>query len=114
MKIIAAIIGMGVGQKHLEAIENYKNFYVKIICEKNYNKIKLLKKKYPSKKIVRDENEVFKDKEINLVSIASYDEFHFPQIIKGLNNNKNLVIEKPMCLTQKELNKIHMLLKKKN
>ena len=48
-----------------------------------------------------------------MVSIASYDEFHFPQIIKGLNNNKNLVIEKPMCLTQKELNKIHMLLKKK-
>ena len=39
MKIIAAIIGMGVGQKHLEAIENYKNSYVKIICEKNYNKI---------------------------------------------------------------------------
>ena len=24
MKIIAAIIGMGIGQKHLEAIENYK------------------------------------------------------------------------------------------
>ncbi len=50
MKIVAAIIGMGVGQKHLQAIENYKNSYVKIICEKNYNKIKVLKKKISIKK----------------------------------------------------------------
>ena len=45
MRIVAAIIGMGIGQKHLEAIENYKNSVVKIICEKNKNKIRLLKKK---------------------------------------------------------------------
>ena len=33
MKIRAAIIGMGVGQKHFEAIENYKGSKVEIICE---------------------------------------------------------------------------------
>ena len=45
MEIIAAVIGMGIGQKHLEAIENYKKSFVKIICEKNEKKIKNLKKK---------------------------------------------------------------------
>ena len=35
MNINAAIIGMGIGQKHFEAIEVYKNSRVKIICEKN-------------------------------------------------------------------------------
>ena len=44
MKIRAAIIGMGVGQKHFEAIENYKGSKVEIICEKNSKKINLLKK----------------------------------------------------------------------
>ena len=44
MKIIAAIIGMGIGQKHLEAIESKKNSHVKIICETN-KKIDFFKKK---------------------------------------------------------------------
>ena len=39
MKIKAAIIGMGIGQKHFEAIEGYKNSKVAIICEKDTKKI---------------------------------------------------------------------------
>ena len=54
MKIIAAIIGMGIGQKHLDAIDNYKKSFVKIICEKKKKKIKFLKKKYPGKIITKD------------------------------------------------------------
>jgi len=112
MNINAAIIGMGVGQKHFEAIEGYKNSKVVIICEKDPKKILQLKKKYPNKKIVSNENEIFKNKEINLVSIASYDDFHFRQIIKSIKAKKNIIIEKPMCLKKKELNKIYSLLKK--
>ena len=44
MRVVAAIIGMGIGQKHLDAIDNYKKSFVKIICEKNEKKIKFLKK----------------------------------------------------------------------
>ena len=44
MKVIAAVIGMGIGQKHLDAIDNYKKSFVKIICEKNVKKIRFLKK----------------------------------------------------------------------
>ena len=35
---------MGIGQKHLEAIDKYKNCKVVIICEKNKKKINFLKK----------------------------------------------------------------------
>ena len=104
---------MGIGQKHLEAIQNYKKSEVKIICEKDKTKIKLLKNRYPSKIITNNENIIFSDKEINLVSIASFDNFHYKQIVKGLKNNKHLIIEKPMCLNEKELKKIHLILKKK-
>ncbi len=113
MKITAAIIGMGIGQKHLEAIENFNKSKVKIICEKDQNKIKILKKKYPNKIITDNENLIFSDKNINLVSIASFDNCHFKQIINGLKNNKNLIIEKPMCLNEKQLKKIYFLLRKK-
>ena len=113
MKIIAAIIGMGIGQKHLEAIDNYKKSFVKIICEKNEKKIKFLQKKYPDKIITKNDNVIFKDPSINLVSIASYDNFHYSQVMKSLKTNKNIVVEKPMCLKLNQLAEIYKILKKK-
>ena len=113
MKIKAAIIGMGVGQKHFDAIENYKGSKVEIICEKNKKKLSQLKKSFPNKIITSNENKIFNNKEINLVSIASYDNYHFKQILKSIYSNKNIIVEKPMCLNLLQLKKIYSLLKKK-
>ena len=46
---------------------------------------------------------MFKDKSINLVSIASYDEYHYNQILKCIKYNKHIIVEKPMCLNEKQL-----------
>lgn len=113
MKINAAIIGSGIGIKHLEAINKYKKSNVKILCEKNKAKRKILIKKYPNIKIVENENDIFLDKKINLVSIASYDNDHFDQIVKCIKYNKNIIVEKPMCLKISELKIIKSLLRKK-
>ena len=45
MKILAGIIGFGIGKKHFESIENYKGSKVKVICEKNGKLINELRKK---------------------------------------------------------------------
>ena len=78
---------------------------VKIICEKNLNKIKILKK-IPKKTITSDDKKIFEDKSINLVSIASYDDTHYHYIIKCIKYNKNIIIEKPMCLKLEQLKKL--------
>ena len=113
-KINAGIIGFGIGQKHFEAIHNYKNSKVKIICEKNINKLNFLKKKFPKIKITNNENDIFLNRDINLVSIASYDNYHFAQIIKSIKYKKNFIVEKPLCLTQEQLNKIKKFISKTN
>ena len=113
-KINAGIIGFGIGQKHFKAINNYKKAKVLIICEKKLNKIKLLKKKFPNIKITNNENEIFLNKEINLVSIASYDDNHYPQIVKCIKNKKNIIVEKPMCLTLDQLKHIKNLISNSN
>jgi predicted dehydrogenase len=113
MKIIAAVIGMGIGEKHLEAIDGFEGSHVKIICEKNKRKIKILKKKYPSKIITSNEKDIFLDKQINLVSLASYDNYHYSQIIKCFKYNKNVIVEKPMCLRENQLKKIYKFIKLK-
>ena len=114
MKIEAGIIGMGIGQKHLDAIDNYKDSVVTVICEKDPKKIKNLKKKYPDKLVTNNEEHIFFNKKINLVSIASYDDDHFDQLVKCIKNNKHVIVEKPMCLKVEQLIKIKNIIKNKD
>tara|TARA_B100000787_G_scaffold169899_1_gene162784 strand:+ start:2492 stop:3484 length:993 start_codon:yes stop_codon:yes gene_type:complete len=111
--IKAAIIGTGIGIKHFEAIHKYKNAVVKIICETNKKKIIDLKKRFNNIQITTNEKNIFLDKDIKLVSIASYDGDHFLQIIECIKYNKNIIVEKPMCLKESQLKKIKNLLAKK-
>lgn len=111
MKILAGVIGSGVGKRHIEAIDDYKSSKVLVICEKNKKKIIQLKKEYPDKIITNDENVIFFNKKINLISIASYDNHHFNQILKCIDHKKNFIVEKPMCLNLTELKKINFLLR---
>jgi predicted dehydrogenase len=102
MIIYAAVIGTGIGLKHVEAINNYKGSKVLYICEKNKNKIPKLKKIFPGVEILNNENEIFENKNINLVSIASYDNFHYKQIIKSIKIKKILLLKN--LLFKKNLN----------
>ena len=97
MKIVAAVIGMGIGEKHLKAIDGFLGSKVKIICERNKKKLKILRKKYPNKIVTSDENNIFLDKQINLVSLASYDNDHYDQILKCFKFKKILLL-KNLCV----------------
>ena len=44
------------------------------------------------------------------MSIASYDNYHYSQILKSIKNKKNIIVEKPMCLNSKQLNNIKKLI----
>ena len=110
--IRAGIIGSGIGLKHFDAINNYRKSKVVCILEKNKKKANLLKKKYKDLKIVTDEKVFFKQENLNLISIASYDEYHFQQILKSINNNCHVIVEKPVCLDRFQLKKVKEALTK--
>ena len=63
-------------------------------------------------KWVFSEDEIYRDKKIDLVLICSYDNFHFNQIIKAIKNKKNIFCEKPICQNLIQLKKIRSLLLK--
>ncbi len=105
-KINCAVIGMGVGERHANFYKNFNKTNLVKIYEINNNKVKYLKKKFPNVEFVSHESEIYKDKNIDLVSIASYDNFHYKQIINCLKYKKDIFIEKPICLSLKELKEI--------
>jgi len=97
---------MGVGERHASFYERFKHTNLVKIFDKDPKKMILIKKKFPLAKLVKNENEIFKDPEIDLVSIASYDNYHYSQIIKSIKYKKNIFVEKPICLFLNQLKDI--------
>ena len=111
-KIKVGIIGLGVGYKHFEAYNFSKNSTVKSVCDFDKKKLFKIKKNYPKIIITQNSSDIIKDKEIDLVSIASYDGYHYEQIKQCIKNKKHIFVEKPFCLSLKQLNIIDILTKK--
>ena len=83
-KLYAATIGLGFGLSHAKVFKNNKN--VKLVCVNDLN----LKKLAESLKttFTQKSNFIFDNKKINLVSIASYDNYHFQHLLKAIKNKK--------------------------
>lgn len=106
------VIGLGIGEQHIKGY--LKSKYVKSISIFDKNKLKAseIQRKYPIKKVYESDSEMIYNKEIDIISIASYDNCHFNQIEMSLKNNKHVFCEKPICQNFDELRKVSSLLKK--
>jgi predicted dehydrogenase len=111
-KLKAAVIGLGVGAKHAQIYNLDNKVDLVTLCDFNQKKLDFYKKKFPKCSFTNDENVVFRDPTIDIVSIASYDNFHFRHILKAIKYKKNFFVEKPFCLKSSELNRIISKLKK--
>ena len=98
---------MGVGEKHALAYENHKNTFLKTVCDFDHEKLKELNAKFPNVYIETKDQSILESEDIDIVSIASYDNYHCDQIIRALNNGKHVMAEKPLCLNFDEMLKIY-------
>lgn len=105
------IIGLGVGQHHLNAFNKNKNSKVVAICDFDKEKLQTNKKVNPNLKLYQNSQDLINNKELDIISIASFDNFHYEQVIKSLKNKKHIFIEKPLCLTSAQLKNIQKLIK---
>jgi predicted dehydrogenase/threonine dehydrogenase-like Zn-dependent dehydrogenase len=79
---------------------------LKALVSRNPVTASYLGKKYKFKKVSCNLSEILDDNEINTVFIATNHDSHANLVIECLKNNKNIYIEKPLCLNNKELNSI--------
>ena len=101
MRYKIGIIGYGVGEHHFKAYQNNAYCEVKSVCDFSLSKLKKLKHRYPNLYITKKDHELIVDKDIDIISIASYDNFHFQQLIDSIKNEKNVFVEKPMATDPK-------------
>lgn len=111
-KLNVGVIGLGVGAKHAHALYLNKNVNLVSLCDFDNKKLNLYKKIYKNCNFTNNSDDIFKNPNIDIVSIASYDNFHAKHILQAIKYNKHFFVEKPFCLTIKELKKICSSLKK--
>lgn len=104
------IVGLGVGEAHIAGFEAHPGCQVKVLCDFKHDVVERMSLKYPRCRFVKEADEVLTDPSIDVVSIASWDNFHYEQIIKALENNKHVFVEKPLCLYMHELTHIFDML----
>ena len=107
------IIGLGVGEAHIQGYESHPECEVTTLCDFIPDKLASAKKKYPGVMITNKAYDILRNPDIDVISIASYDNFHYEQIVTALDHNKHVFVEKPLCLYEKEARHIRELLNKK-
>ncbi|MEM8916992.1 MAG: Gfo/Idh/MocA family oxidoreductase, partial [Pseudomonadota bacterium] len=94
----AAVIGLGVGERHIAGYEAHPSARVVALCDIDGEKRELAAQRYPERRITGDAEQVLSDPDIHVVSVASYDDAHFDQIMAALRADKHVFVEKPLVL----------------
>ncbi|MFC1584524.1 Gfo/Idh/MocA family protein [Fibrobacterota bacterium] len=107
------IIGLGVGNQHIAGYESHPACRITRLCDFSPEKKTYAIENYPQYAFTDDANEVLTDPDIQVVSIASYDNYHAGQVRLALRHDKHVFIEKPLCLFEEEAVSIRELLRRK-
>lgn len=109
------IIGLGIGESHIKLFNECHNVQVTHACDRNLEVISKAKEKYRNSNILfsTDEDTILLNKDIDIVSIASYDHLHFKQIYKAYNAGKHVFVEKPIVTFKSELEQLCQLFENK-
>jgi len=115
-KFKIAIVGAGhIAQTfHIPAWIRSKKCEIISLCDKNSLKLKLMSKKFSIKDVYSNIDNLLKNKNLDVINISTPPYLHFKNIISSLKMGKNILVEKPFVLNNKDIEKINELVKKKS
>ena len=108
-KLRVGIIGLGVGEQHILGYLGHPSCEIGALCDLNEKKLNEVGQIYPDAQRTTNASDILQSPDIDVVSIASYDNHHFEQIAAGLQAGKHLFVEKPICLHRSELQRLREL-----
>jgi predicted dehydrogenase len=104
----AAVIGLGVGEQHLAGYAAHPASEVVAVCDLDEAKLA----RHQGLRTTTDARELLTDPDIDIVSVASWDDAHFEQVRLALESGKHVFAEKPLVLHEHEAAAIAELLRR--
>ena len=80
----AAVVGLGVGERHIAGYERDPRCRVVALCDIDETRLAEVGARHPRCKLTSDPSEILTDPSIGVVSIASYDDAHYAQVMTAL------------------------------
>lgn len=104
--IRAGVIGLGVGERHVESYSAIEGVEVVAVCDIDPGRLQVVADRHDVRGRHTDYRRVTEDPEIDVVSICSYDDSHVEQAISALSNGKHVMVEKPVALTRTDAERL--------
>lgn len=107
-KINVAVIGAGRFAKGtlLPLMSRISDYNLRAVCSTKGINAKEVALKYNAEYYTTDYKEVLEDENIDLVIITTPHNLHCPMIVDAANAGKAVYVEKPMCLSEEELDDV--------
>ena len=96
--IQAGIIGLGVGERHIGGYERHPECRVTRLADFCADKRADVLTRFPNREIADHADAVLDDPDVSIVSVASHDQDHFEQVMRALDADKHVFVEKPLVL----------------
>jgi predicted dehydrogenase len=97
-----SVIGLGVGEQHARTYAALPECRLVSVCDLDTDRAGRVARELAAR-VARADAEVFEDPDIDVVSIASYDDDHPAQLLAALAGGKHVFVEKPLCRSASEL-----------
>lgn len=110
--IRVGIIGLGVGEAHILGYEAHPLCKVTALCDFDEAKLQATAVRHGIDSITTVAEDILDNPEIDVVSIASNDNFHYEQVIRAIQNKKHVFVEKPLCQYEWQAKEIRRELEK--
>ncbi|MBI5034932.1 MAG: Gfo/Idh/MocA family oxidoreductase [Chloroflexi bacterium] len=98
-----AVVGLGVGEQHAHTYAAIDQCELVWLYDLDTNKSAHLSKELRAGAVANSFEQILHDPTVQIVSIASYDDDHFEQVVAALNAGKHVFVEKPLCRTHDEV-----------
>jgi len=117
-KVKCAVIGFGpafnMGKFHCEQITATNGLELVAICDADPKRTEAAKKDFPKIKTFNDLGKMLKDADFDLVTVVTPHNTHADLALQCLKAGKNVIVEKPMCITTAEATAMIEEAKKRN
>jgi predicted dehydrogenase len=102
-KVKVGIVGLGlVSDSHIKAYTSHPDAEVVAVCDLDETRAKEVCEKYGIGKYYTSYDEMLKDPDVNTVDITTPTVLHAPMAKAAARTGKNILCEKPFCLTLEE------------